>query len=95
MLKAASQQAFACTYQWFGMRLRLLCVSPMWVSLQEDTGMPMIMDKHLQEALGKARPSVPPAERRRLEAVYDKFSHNRDTNIADHKGKGKQIATLA
>lgn len=57
--------------------------------------MPMIMDKHLQEALGKARPSVPPAERRRLEAVYDKFSHNRDPNIGDHKGKGKQIATLA
>lgn len=54
----------------------------------------MIMDKHIQEALGKARPSVPPAERRRLEAVYDKFKHNRDS-IADHKGKGKQIATLA
>lgn len=55
----------------------------------------MIMDKHIQEALGKARPSVPPAEKRRLEAVYDKFSHNRDPNIGDHKGKGKQIATLA
>ena len=55
----------------------------------------MIMDKHLQKAFGTARPSVPPAERRRLEAVYDKFSNNREPNIADHKGKGKQIATLA
>ena len=55
------------------------------------------MARHIQEALGKASPSVPPAERRRLESVYTKFSNNRDPNIggADHKGKGKQIATLA
>ena len=55
------------------------------------------MVKHIQEALQTARPSVPPAERRRLEAVYDKFSNNRDPTVgsADHMGKGKQIATLA
>ena len=57
------------------------------------------MKRHVEEALTKARPSVPPAEKRRLEAIYAKFSNNRDptTNIggADHKGKGKQLVTLA
>ncbi|KAL0051151.1 hypothetical protein WJX82_002808 [Trebouxia sp. C0006] len=57
----------------------------------------LITTKHITEALSKAHPSVTPAERRRLEAVYDKFSNNRDPNIgsADHKGKRKQLATLA
>lgn len=58
----------------------------------------MIMKRHIEEALTRARPSVPPAEKRRLEAIYAKFSNNRDPNIGgggDHKGKGKQLATLA
>ncbi len=64
---------------------------------QDAQATPLITAKHITEALSKAHPSVPPAERRRLEAVYDKFSNNRDPNIgsADHKGKGKQLATLA
>ena len=64
---------------------------------QDTQVTPLITAKHITEALNKAHPSVPPAERRRLEAVYDKFSNNRDPNIgsADHKGKGKQLATLA
>ncbi len=64
---------------------------------QDAQATPLITAKHITEALSKAHPSVPPAERRRLEAVYDKFSNNRDPNIgsADHKGKGKQLTTLA
>lgn len=66
-------------------------------AMQGESATPTIMGRHIEEALKKARPSVPPAERRRLEAVYNKFSNNRDPSIgsADHKGKGKQIATLA
>lgn len=65
--------------------------------MQETQATPVIMPKHITEALSKAHPSVPPAERRRLETVYHKFSSNRDPTIgsADHKGKGKQLATLA
>ncbi len=67
------------------------------VGMQDTQATPLIMARHITEALSKAHPSVPPAERRRLEAVYDKFSNNRDPNIegVDHKGKGKQLATLA
>ena len=66
--------------------------------VQGEQGTPIIMARHVEDALTKARPSVPLAEKRRLEAIYAKFSNNRDPNIgggADHKGKGKQVATLA
>lgn len=64
---------------------------------QDAPATPLVTAKHITAALSKAHPSVPPAERRRLRAVYDKFSNNRDPNIGsvDHKGKGKQLATLA
>lgn len=66
-------------------------------TVQDQEATPVVTSQHILEALGRAHPSIPPAERRRLEAVYDKFSNNRDPNIgsADRKGKGKQLATLA
>jgi hypothetical protein len=83
------------TNLFFGMKL--LCELTGAGHAQDAQATLLITTKHITEALSKAHPSVPPAERRRLEAVYDKFSNNRDPNIgsADHKGKGKQLATLA
>jgi hypothetical protein len=56
--------------------------------------------EHVLKALSRARPSLPPAERARLEGVYGRFMAGRDPELAnrqaraDAKGKGKR-ATLA
>jgi hypothetical protein len=59
---------------------------------------PQVFQKHLEAALADARPSVPPAERKRLEGIYSRFLQSRDPGIgnasASSKGKGKR-ATLA
>jgi peroxin-1 len=38
---------------------------------------------HIGRALGRARPSLPPAERARLEGVYARFQQSRDPCIAN------------
>jgi hypothetical protein len=51
----------------------------------------------LRAALDKARRSVPPSERDRLEGIYSRFRSSRDPglgNVPSSKGKGKR-ATLA
>ena len=69
----------------------------MLVRLQGKHATPMVMQRHIADAVSKAHPSVPPAEQMRLMALYHKFKNNRDPNIGStsQKGKGKQLATLA
>ena len=53
---------------------------------------PLIQQRHLDAALEAARPSVPEAERERLEAIYSRFRQDREpggTRSAADKGKGK------
>lgn len=53
---------------------------------------PLIQLRHLDAALDAARPSVPEAERERLEAIYARFRQDREpggTRSAAEKGKGK------
>lgn len=53
---------------------------------------PLIQQRHLDAALDAARPSVPEAERERLEAIYARFRQDREpggTRSAAEKGKGK------
>lgn len=38
---------------------------------------------HVQRALSRARPSLPPSERRRLEAVYNRFQQSRDPGLSN------------
>ncbi|GBF99634.1 hypothetical protein Rsub_12313 [Raphidocelis subcapitata] len=63
-------------------------------------GAPVVRAPHVLRALARARPSLPPAERARLEGVYARFMAGRDPELAnrqaraDAKGKGKR-ATLA
>lgn len=55
---------------------------------------PVIQARHLQAALAAARPSVPEAERERLEAVYARFRQDRQPGQAAgvDKGKGKLVS---
>ncbi|KAK9829370.1 hypothetical protein WJX72_005440 [[Myrmecia] bisecta] len=59
-------------------------------------GAPVVSAEHVRGAAGKARPSVPPVEKARLEAIYARFRESRDPGIGNvsAKGKGKR-ATLA
>lgn len=63
-------------------------------------GAPAVAARHVARALARARPSLPAAERARLEGVYSRFVAGRDPELAnrqarqDAKGKGKR-ATLA
>ena len=61
-------------------------------------GVPALTVKHLAAAAAKARPSIPAAERERLEGIYCRFRGGRDPKFgavfATAKGKGK-LATLA
>lgn len=53
---------------------------------------PLIQQRHLDAALQAARPSVPEAERERLEAIYARFRQDREpggARSAADKGKGK------
>ncbi len=53
---------------------------------------PLIQQRHLDAALQAARPSVPEAERERLEAIYSRFRQDREpggSRSAADKGKGK------
>ncbi|KAI8468303.1 MAG: P-loop containing nucleoside triphosphate hydrolase protein [Monoraphidium minutum] len=64
-------------------------------------GAPAVAMRHAERALARARPSLPPSERRRLEGVYARFMAGRDPELAnrqaraDAKGKGAKRATLA
>ena len=64
----------------------------------QGQGVPPLTVKHLAAAAAKARPSIPAAERERLETIYSKFRGGRDPGFggvsANAKGKGK-LATLA
>ncbi|KAL4452226.1 hypothetical protein ABPG75_007888 [Micractinium tetrahymenae] len=55
---------------------------------------PLIQARHLQAALATARPSVPEAERERLEAIYARFRQDRQPGqaAAADKGKGKLVS---
>jgi hypothetical protein len=56
-------------------------------------GPPVIQRRHLEVALAEVRPSVAEGERERLEAVYARFSQDRERGpggaAARDKGKGK------
>lgn len=59
--------------------------------------MPLVRGDHWRAVLDKARRSVPPSERDRLEGIYSRFRSSRDPglgNAPSSKGKGKR-ATLA
>lgn len=60
--------------------------------------MPALTVKYLAAAAAKARPSIPLAERERLEGIYSRFRGSKDPGFggvpASAKGKGK-LATLA
>ncbi|CAK0784927.1 hypothetical protein CVIRNUC_008132 [Coccomyxa viridis] len=64
----------------------------------EAQGVPAITTRHLAAAAAKARPSIPAAERERLESIYRRFRGSRDPGFGgtpvSGKGKGK-LATLA
>lgn len=49
--------------------------------ISETPGVPVITMQHLQRALAKARPSLPPTELRRLAGVYARFQQGRDPGI--------------
>lgn len=55
---------------------------------------PVIQPRHLEAALAAARPSVPEAERERLEAIYAQFRQDRQPGqaTAADKGKGKLVS---
>ncbi len=55
---------------------------------------PVIQARHLEAALAAARPSVPEAERDRLEAIYARFRQDRQPGQtpAVDKGKGKLVS---
>lgn len=55
---------------------------------------PVIQARHLEAALAAARPSVPEAERERLEAIYARFRQDRQPGQtpAVDKGKGKLVS---
>jgi len=58
---------------------------------------PAITAEQVAAAAATARPSISPAERQRLDAVYARFQQGRDPGLgssASAKGKGKR-ATLA
>jgi peroxin-1 len=63
-------------------------------------GPPPVAMRHVARALARARPSLPAAERARLEGIYARFMAGRNPELAnrqaaaDAKGKGKR-ATLA
>jgi hypothetical protein len=63
-------------------------------------GAPVVCMRHIERALARARPSLPAAERARLDGVYGRFMAGRDPGLAgrralaEAKGKGKR-ATLA
>jgi SpoVK/Ycf46/Vps4 family AAA+-type ATPase len=55
----------------------------------------VIQRRHLEAALGSVRPSVPEAERDRLEAVYARFRQDREpagASRAADKGKAKLVS---
>lgn len=63
-------------------------------------GVPVLNMHHLQRALARARPSLPPTEQRRLAAVYARFQHGRDPGISnrqmlDEQQQRMKHATLA
>ena len=66
--------------------------------LLQAQGVPAITTRHLAAAAAKARPSIPAAERERLESIYRRFRGSRDPGFGgtpvSGKGKGK-LATLA
>lgn len=59
---------------------------------------PVVMQRHLEAALAAARPSVPQAERARLDAVYTRFQAGRTPGVGSDpispRDKGKRV-TLA
>ena len=75
----------------------MICPTKCRPSLQAQS-VPALTVKHLAAAAAKARPSIPVAERERLEAIYSKFRGGRDPGFGgvsvSAKGKGK-LATLA
>ena len=60
-----------------------------------------LLAQHIQRALSRARPSLPAAEKRRLEAVYARFQQSRDPGlsnrpaVADEDHARVKHATLA
>ncbi|KAK9907564.1 hypothetical protein WJX75_006024 [Coccomyxa subellipsoidea] len=76
---------------------QLAAVHEVLAQPQEPSQVPLVRGDHLRAALDKARRSVPPSERDRLEGIYSRFRSSRDPglgNVLSSKGKGKR-ATLA
>jgi SpoVK/Ycf46/Vps4 family AAA+-type ATPase len=62
---------------------------------QLGQGPPPLQARHLQAALQATRPSLPPNERARLEAIYARFQQGRDPGLSPsrgEKGKGKMVS---
>jgi hypothetical protein len=62
-------------------------------------GVPLITAAHLRRALARSRPSLPPLEAARLEAIYSRFRDSRggapSAGAAAGAGDAHKRATLA
>jgi peroxin-1 len=48
-----------------------------------EHGACVLTAQHVQRALSRARPSLPPTERQRLQAVYARFQQSRDPGLSN------------
>ena len=50
---------------------------------------PLVTMQHLRMALQVARSSLPASERRRLEAIYERFTQQRDPSVGNRQPEGE------